>query len=399
MSIQFRRTLHPVGQGAFFTEHFFSDNGFKCNVVYDCGSFTGANRKNQLRAPEILKKEISLAFDKGEHIDYLFLSHFDGDHTNGLNELLSKGLLDDRSHVVIPFKYPYLVMLFDDYYPELAHFISDCIQRHIHIVAVDTEEREGLSYINPERISVNRLLDGNPLSFFVPFLIPIEEPTKKHHIWYYMPFMLPNTNSYRTEFLRQVATLKDVDLNDANSVIVHKEKLKEIYKSIGKKVGHNTKINSNSLLLLSFPPKDIVEETYQNTCCPYIYLNRNPYYEREYIYHIPISCLYTGDVSLKLDFDQVIKLAKETLLYWSDSDEIGIMQIPHHGSANSYPDQLTNSPSCYPICAAFVNCSPYYRPKVFDMDILRKFAWTRQHLYMITYHFSARLEMYAHLRN
>jgi len=36
----FKRVLHPVGQGAFFTEQFF-DNAGKAvfNVVYDCGEY------------------------------------------------------------------------------------------------------------------------------------------------------------------------------------------------------------------------------------------------------------------------------------------------------------------------------------------------------------------------
>ena len=35
-----KRTFHPVGQGAFFTEQFFDNNKdmLLYNVVYDCGS-------------------------------------------------------------------------------------------------------------------------------------------------------------------------------------------------------------------------------------------------------------------------------------------------------------------------------------------------------------------------
>ena len=37
----FKRVLHPVGQGAFFTEQFYDESGKVVhNVVYDCGSFT-----------------------------------------------------------------------------------------------------------------------------------------------------------------------------------------------------------------------------------------------------------------------------------------------------------------------------------------------------------------------
>ena len=37
-SMVFKRVLHPVGQGAFFSEHFYEDSGINYfNVVYDCG--------------------------------------------------------------------------------------------------------------------------------------------------------------------------------------------------------------------------------------------------------------------------------------------------------------------------------------------------------------------------
>lgn len=35
--LYFKRVLHPVGQGAFFTEQFFDGDNTIFNVVYDCG--------------------------------------------------------------------------------------------------------------------------------------------------------------------------------------------------------------------------------------------------------------------------------------------------------------------------------------------------------------------------
>ena len=36
MKMNVTRTLHPIGQGAFYTEKFEYD-GQQCNVVFDCG--------------------------------------------------------------------------------------------------------------------------------------------------------------------------------------------------------------------------------------------------------------------------------------------------------------------------------------------------------------------------
>ena len=69
------RTFHPIGQGAFYTEEF---NNF--TAVYDCGSETDL---------PLLHHEIRETFSAHQHINALFISHFDNDHINGLEYLLN----------------------------------------------------------------------------------------------------------------------------------------------------------------------------------------------------------------------------------------------------------------------------------------------------------------------
>ena len=55
----FKRILHPVGQGAFFTEQFYDESGkVVYNVVYDCGSFTSV--------PNLVEYEIRNTFEMRE---------------------------------------------------------------------------------------------------------------------------------------------------------------------------------------------------------------------------------------------------------------------------------------------------------------------------------------------
>ena len=70
---------HAIGQGGFFTGSINSD-GDRFRYVYDCGS-------NQIR---MLRADIKKAFNYREHIDTLFLSHFDYDHVNGVKDLLNR---------------------------------------------------------------------------------------------------------------------------------------------------------------------------------------------------------------------------------------------------------------------------------------------------------------------
>lgn len=83
------RTIHPVGQGAFYTEEFFdNDHNRILTVVFDCGSKTKIGRSN------CINKVVSGAFVEGQTIDILFISHFDTDHVNGINKILK-----NRRHI------------------------------------------------------------------------------------------------------------------------------------------------------------------------------------------------------------------------------------------------------------------------------------------------------------
>ena len=80
--LQVIRTIHPVGQGAFYSETLhrpgFNDDK---HIVYDCGSLSSKSR---------LKEDIDNFLPKGSTIDVLFISHFHDDHVNGIKHLAKK---------------------------------------------------------------------------------------------------------------------------------------------------------------------------------------------------------------------------------------------------------------------------------------------------------------------
>ena len=126
----FKRILHPVGQGAFFTEQFLDESGkVVYNVVYDCGSFTSQ--------PNLLEYEIRNTFERNAHIDLLFISHFDEDHVNGLMTLQNQTKIDKDTKVIIPFKYPYLLMVMDDDYPTLARFVMRMFNIGAQVIGIE----------------------------------------------------------------------------------------------------------------------------------------------------------------------------------------------------------------------------------------------------------------------
>ena len=68
-----KRFIFPVGQGGFSIEKI---DGFV--VVYDCGSVS---------SPNAVEQSIDKIQQDTDHVDVLFISHFDKDHVNGIKHL------------------------------------------------------------------------------------------------------------------------------------------------------------------------------------------------------------------------------------------------------------------------------------------------------------------------
>ncbi len=72
-SIVLTRTIHSVGQGAFYSETFSVRREKLFTAVYDCG-----RNKNVSAAAKI---------EKLHKVDLIFISHFHDDHINGIKEI------------------------------------------------------------------------------------------------------------------------------------------------------------------------------------------------------------------------------------------------------------------------------------------------------------------------
>lgn len=366
-----KRVLHPVGQGAFFTEH-FDNNDKECarlNVVYDCGSKTCL----QAGMSALVTSEIQIAFNYKEHVDLLAISHFDEDHTNGLKTLIHHALMDEKTHVVIPFKYPYLLMVMEKDYPSMARFVMEALNRGIHLIGVDNSLHEIGSF---EHISIERL-DGYS-TFSGREVVTFKKDGRP--IWYYYPFMMPGIESFQSIFEDRVKNnedLKGVNLNDPKAVIDNLSKLRSIYQGIGHKKNGVTRINVNSLLMVSLPAKDVI------IAAGFDYNRAKKVCEA--------ACLYTGDSVLNgKEYDKVVPRVEKVLTWLSDS-KLGLMQIPHHGSKSCYPKQISDKANNF-AQYAFVNYAPGFNPPVFDKTIQHDFQNNGKELIEVTDDSSTKVE-------
>ena len=116
-STNLTRTIHPVGQGAFYSEIFSARKNKLFTVVYDCGS----NDK------EYLKTNI----EKFGTVDLVFISHFHNDHINGIKELQQNAnpliIIPGISHYAFVIDLIYNYLHTGDKRCDSISFMFDCL--------------------------------------------------------------------------------------------------------------------------------------------------------------------------------------------------------------------------------------------------------------------------------
>lgn len=89
-------TIHPVGQGFFYSCTIKNQERIVFRMVFDCGSKTAGAGQEEV---EIYRSDNDFVSEK--ILDLLVISHFDGDHVNHIGKLLDGGVKIKR--LVMPF--------------------------------------------------------------------------------------------------------------------------------------------------------------------------------------------------------------------------------------------------------------------------------------------------------
>lgn len=338
------RQFLPVGQGAFYIEQ-FRIHDQKLNVVYDCGSSTPGFD---------IKREIRSNFDEGEEIDIVFISHLHADHVNGLEYLMKYchvrnivfplTLSEDR----IILKIDYLcgskkhnagdsVYSFINNPSWFIHNISP--ETNIYVVNFENKEnidrrRDWYGYVEMDRVQV--IQSGENV---------LERITDKHLFdteicWEYIPYNF-RQDSLRESFYETLSDKLGVVI-DHNNIGVYLEqwgdkRMQKIFLEAYREL--NKDLNVNSMTLFSGSKNGKVLQMAVNLY-DYEYFYRKYSIKRN-------GCLYFGDYNAnkKDRWEELEHCYKD---YW---DNIGCVQIPHHGSKYSYNDELAEMDAIFIISA------------------------------------------------
>ncbi|MBX2907856.1 MAG: hypothetical protein KF744_17555 [Taibaiella sp.] len=88
-------TIHPIGQGLFYTGVIKQNDTVKFRMIFDCGCLPASSGAHEA---EHYRSEV---FDKEKELDLLVISHFDADHINHIKTLLKDDVKVKR--IVMPF--------------------------------------------------------------------------------------------------------------------------------------------------------------------------------------------------------------------------------------------------------------------------------------------------------
>lgn len=328
------RTFHPVGQGAFYSERFYEKGKPEtfANVVYDCGVAFGHVWQE--------KHVVSQAFSSNDEIEILFISHLDYDHVSLIETLFNQ--VKGVKNLVLPFAYQEQLMIAMTYYrlswnDYMVNFLQKII-KHLNRNHGD-DFKDGEYNI----IFVGDLdKDAPDIGHATLWKSGTPKATKKEPEWVFIPYNV----GYRwrkQEFITELGNLlKKKKFSDEILKVGEKafqnadelyEKLKDTtfvekvlfntvlraaLKDAYKKIEGGT--NENSLLLYSGPISKKLRYTVE-MCVPCRYCGCCGYYKA--------GCLYTGDSTLDIP-------NWRNAVYKDVWDCIGTIQVPHHGSIESF---------------------------------------------------------------
>ena len=357
-TLKVTRKVLPVGQGMSTLESFqcyCAEDGGKSKsikVMFDCGG-------------NAISKVIGQNKEELKTIDFLFLSHLDSDHINGLRILKACNVRT----IVMPF--------YNDKQNFLLGLCSNADDRKFFRNSdAWLKERFGDSLqiikVRPVGSNNNGANNGNAEDIEKPGLtdIPSGNMLKWNTIWTFIPYHRPSCfdNDVDIRNILSCYDNSDTMVQDLSDLRRLPKDIKDILKRKGQKERIKSVVNALSMIVFSGPYN--ISGTYSwnslqpegaHCSCDKVITN--------------ISCLYCGDAFTDDVYDFSKLLGDKRL-------SLGLIQIPHHGSVNSYNEKLyCVNPFCHHYFVNYGFTNLYGHP---DASILEEMSRRGIHVHHVT---------------
>lgn len=393
------RSFLPVGQGAFYCERFYNTNCENIfTAVYDCGSKTISGKPF-----ERLMEDNSFVSKDKIRVDIIFISHFDDDHVNGLETLLSKC---DYSGghcvklflpVVNPDEKKLLLLRIEDRFAaRLLTDISSVKARFGNLKIIEVEVwGEGERNRESRPIQVEDLdSDGayDKISSGTVIRKVLERREDNEIEWQYIPFNRKLDDTVLGSLLK---SLKNYSPQckayiECNGALTKSEK-NDIRKKFQDELG---KLNSHSMVVYSgYYGKNqcMCSLAAHIKCGSCLHGICSLCYDRLLI---GSGCLYTGDYNANAQGN--FKDLHE--FYCRQWATIGCFQIPHHGSKQSFSPEFLkdrgNSWNVIYVASAGIN-NQYGHP---HGSVVMDFLLKEKMLHVVSECANSRLDMICYIK-
>ena len=276
------RIIFPVGQGGFAFEILNNTT-----VVYDCGSYTSQT------LVEFYVDQ--LVYNQIDHIDYLFISHFDDDHVNGLTYLLKQ--------------IPHVGVAIMPEIPDEFHYVFN--------TATGGAYARTLALLREREIEPLFVNEEDPFS-------RTSRAANGKDIWEWVGKAMMTQADW--DLVKKQLRAKNIDLfrlDDARYLDLHKADINDTFKVLFGTKGPNEK----GLIMLSHELTAVKACLSHGLLCWAYSLGAHDY----------AACLYTGDNNLlRTNLPSVVQF-----LALNKAHNLLLLQIPHHGSSSNSSNTLT----------------------------------------------------------
>lgn len=337
------RIIHPIGQGAFYTESIKTNDNLY-NVVYDCGS------GNHKYTPKRLKQDIASFYNPDDVIDLLFISHFDNDHINGIREL--KKRTSNIRNIVVPlieendfWYYQIENPSFETFYRSLSEIADSAVYRVKPYNEDEEENNIPINDVAPIILSENGRVDIK-VSCTTKFALA------PHIDWCYITFNYDQQirlTKLQNELAIQGIT-EDILKQGWGIMEQHLKEIKQAYKRVAKDGANNS-----SLIVYSggmYNSYNCRRHKIRQPNCNCF--GRFEFLESE-------GCLYLGDTDLNQPKLLGTLINRLNLVI----DRISTIQIPHHGAYKNFnPNIMMLNANWQDFFVSFGNTNSYGHPSV-----------------------------------
>ena len=341
------RTFFNTGQALFSMETYGDLENPQCVVVYDCGG------KNAEEAQKAIKRAVKHDNRNNKKIDALFISHYDGGHINGIKDLLNTY---DVEHLFLPCKENAVELILSVMYQQKK--IDDSVLKFYEspkeFLQTLNKSKVRITYINPPQEGNNtetrQDINLSDCNNSIQSGTSIKIPPYNDSCWRLIPFnRYVMTDNEWDNFVHQLNingnSVADVLRSWKNGRIrltsrtskttlsaERKQSIKDTFLTTLRNK-RSFDINEFSMVLYSGPARECGPECEDSHCCHSCHLCHHICYLKP-DNEIKYGCLYTGDYNANRNVNELIQNYRQV---WNN---IGIVQIPHHGSSNNFSDKL-----------------------------------------------------------